>query len=84
VTHSSDASVSQTDPHLQELLQMNKKRKHDSWANLTGDGQLTTRSGNGEQMRVMVSGLGSVSGCPRPIPRQRRHGAYGHKCMQVS
>jgi hypothetical protein len=47
-------------------------------------GQLASKVGNGEQMRGMVPGLGSVSGCPRPTPRQRRRGAYGHKCMQVS
>jgi hypothetical protein len=60
------------------------KRNHGSWANLKGGGQLTTKAGNGEQMRGMVLELGSVSGCPRPTPRQRRLGAYGHKCMQVS
>ena len=61
-----------------------KKRKHGSWANLKGDGQLATKEGNGEQIRVMVTGVGSVIGCPRPTPRQRRHGAYGHKYIQVS
>ena len=41
-----------------------KKKKHGSWANLKGGGQLAAKAGNGEQMRGMVSGLGSVSGCP--------------------
>ncbi len=40
----------------------NKKRKHGSWANLKGDGQLVTKAGNGEQILGMVPGLGSVSG----------------------
>jgi hypothetical protein len=60
------------------------KSKHVSWANLKGDGYFDTKEGNGEQMLDMVSGLGSVIGYPRPTPRERRHGAYGHKCMQVS
>ncbi len=55
------------------------KRKHGSWANLKGEGQLATKAWNGEQMRGMVSGLGSVSGCPRPTTWQRRNGVYGHK-----
>ncbi len=41
-----------------------KKKKHGSWANLKGGGQLATKTGNGEQMCGMVTGLGSVSGCP--------------------
>ena len=28
-------------------------------------GQLASKTGNGEQIRGMVSGLGSVNGCPR-------------------
>ncbi len=32
--------------------------------NLKGGGQLTTKTGNGEQMCGMVPGLGSVIGCP--------------------
>ena len=32
--------------------------------NLKGGGQLPDKEGNGEQMRGMVPGLGSVSGCP--------------------
>ena len=60
-----------------------KEKKHGSWANLKGGGQLAAKAGNGAQMRGMVPGLGSVSGCPT-APRQRRRGAYGHKCMQVS
>jgi hypothetical protein len=41
-----------------------KEKKHGSWANLKGGGQLAAKSGNGAQMRGMVPGLGSVSGCP--------------------
>ena len=41
-----------------------KKKKHGSWANLKGGGQLAAKAGNGAQMRGMVPGLGSVSGCP--------------------
>jgi hypothetical protein len=40
------------------------EKKNGSWANLKGGGQLAAKVGNGEQMRGMVSGLGSVSGCP--------------------
>ena len=40
------------------------KVKHGSWANLKGGGQLATKTGNGAQIRGMVPGLGSVSGCP--------------------
>jgi hypothetical protein len=47
---------------------------------MKGDGQLVTKTGNEEQMRGMVPGLGSVSGCPQPTPRQRRYGVYGHVC----
>ena len=39
-------------------------KKHGSWANLKGGGQLAAKAGNGAQMRGMVPGLGSVSGCP--------------------
>jgi hypothetical protein len=42
------------------------------------------KAGDVEQMCGMVPGLGSVSGCPQSTPWRRRHGAYGHKCMQVS
>jgi hypothetical protein len=35
-----------------------KKREKGSWTNLKGDGQLSTKSGNGEQMCGMVTGLG--------------------------
>ena len=45
-----------------------------SWVNLKGGGQLADKVGNGEQMNGMVPGLGSVNGCPRPTPRQRRNG----------
>ena len=41
-----------------------KRKKHGSWANLKGGGQLAAKAGNGAQMRGMVPGLGSVSGCP--------------------
>ncbi len=41
-----------------------EKKKQGSWANLKGGGQLTSKGGNGEQIRGMVSGLGSVGGCP--------------------
>ena len=41
-----------------------KEKKHGSWANLKGGGQLAAKAGNGAQMRGMVPGLGSVSGCP--------------------
>ena len=41
-----------------------KEKKHGSWANLKGGGQLAAKAGNGTQMRGMVPGLGSVSGCP--------------------
>ena len=41
-----------------------KKKKHGSWANLKGGGQLAVKTGNGEQMCGMVPGLGSVIGCP--------------------
>ncbi len=43
---------------------MKKEKKHGSWANLKGGGQLAVKVGNGAQMFGMVSGLGSVSGCP--------------------
>ena len=36
--------------------------------NLKGGGQLATKVGNGEQMRGMVPGLGSVSGLPSAHP----------------
>ena len=61
-----------------------EKKNNDSSVNLKGGGQLATKEGDGEQMCGMTSGLGSVSGCPRSCPWQRRHGVYGHKCMQVS
>jgi hypothetical protein len=54
---------------------------------LKGGGQLVTnitKTWNGEQIRGMVTGLGSVSGCPRPTQRQRQRGVYKYKCMQVS
>jgi hypothetical protein len=40
-------------------------RKHSKMADLKGGGQLAAKVGNGKQMRGMVPGLGSVSGCPR-------------------
>ena len=40
------------------------KKKHGSWANWKGGGQLAAKAGNGAQMRGIVPGLGSVSGCP--------------------
>jgi len=43
---------------------LKKKKKHGSWAKLKGGGQLAAKAGNGAQMRGMVPGLGSVSGCP--------------------
>ncbi len=42
--------------------------------------------GNGEQMRGMVPGLGSVSGCPQPTPRRRRRGgvlAHRRRCLSA-
>ena len=42
----------------------NHDRAHSPWANLKGGGQLAAKAGNGAQMRGMVPGLGSVSGCP--------------------
>ncbi len=41
-----------------------QEKKHGSWANLKGGGQLSAKAGNGAQMHGMVPGLGSVSGCP--------------------
>ncbi len=41
-----------------------QQKKHGSWANLKGGGQLADKVGNGAQMRGMVPGLGSGSGCP--------------------
>jgi hypothetical protein len=41
-----------------------KGKKNDSWENLKGGGQLSTKTGNGEEIRGTVSGLGSVSGLP--------------------
>ena len=38
------------------------KETHDSWANLKGGGRLFSMTGNGEQIRGTVSGLGSVIG----------------------
>ena len=68
-----------------QYLNNNETKKHgDSWGNLKGGGQLAVKEGNGDQMCGMVPGLGSVSGYPHKTPRQRRHGEYGHKCMQVS
>ena len=58
-----------------------KENNSVSWANLKEVGKLVAKSGNGEQMLGMVPGLGSVIGCPRPTPWQRRCGAYGHKCV---
>ena len=46
-----------------------KENNGGSWANLKGGGKLTVKEGKGQQMRGMVPGLGSVSGCPRPTPR---------------
>ena len=43
------------------MCDLDEKKKHGSWANLKGGGQLPTKVGNGEQMRGMASGLGSVS-----------------------
>ena len=41
--------------------------------NLKGGGQLPDKEGNGEQMRGMVPGLGSVSGCPHsPVTTSAR------------
>jgi hypothetical protein len=51
------------DAFLTELV-IREKKKHGSWANLKGGGQLAAKAGNGAQMRGMVPGLGSVSGCP--------------------
>ena len=67
-----------------------KKKKHGSWANLKGGGQLTVKVGNGEQMCGMVSGLGSVSGCPhspaatsaRCVWTQVHAGVVGISCDQ--
>ncbi len=61
-----------------------EEKKHGSWVNLKGDRQLVTKVENVEHIREMVSGLGSVSGCPRSTPRQRRCGVHGHKWMEVS
>ena len=42
-----------------------KNKKHGaSWANLKGGGQLADKAGNGDQICVMVPGLGSVCGYP--------------------
>ncbi len=41
-----------------------QKKYNDSWVNLKGGGKLVTKEGNGEQMRGMVPGLGSVHGYP--------------------
>ena len=46
------------------VCDLDEKKKHGSWANLKGGGQLAAKAGNWEQMRGMVPGLGSVSGCP--------------------
>ena len=46
------------------IIYIGKKKKHGSWANLKGGGQLAAKAGNGAQMHGMVPGLESVSGCP--------------------
>ena len=40
------------------------KKNNGSWVNLKGGGQFATKTGNGQQMCGMVSGLGSVIGLP--------------------
>ena len=47
---------------------LGKKKNGASWANLKGGGQLTVKTGNGEQMCGMVPGLGSMSGLPSRNP----------------
>ncbi len=59
---------SQNSRMLEQLILYGKKKHNDSWVNLKGGGQLTTKTGDGVQMCGMVPGLGSVSGCPRPTP----------------
>jgi hypothetical protein len=46
--------------------------KKKQWSNLKGSGHLTVKTGDGEQIYGMVSGLGSVSSCPLSTPWQRR------------
>ena len=66
------------------------KKKHGSWANLKGGGQLASKTGNGEQMCGMTPGLGSVSGCPhipaatsvRCVWTQVHAGVVGISCDQ--
>ncbi len=50
-----------------EDLKKEKKKKHGSWANLKGGGQLAVKAGNGAQMLGMVPGLGSMSGSPDAV-----------------
>ncbi len=66
-----------------DLAEVQKKKYNGSWVNLKGGGQLVTKSRDGEQMCGMVPGLGSVT-VALGTARQRRHGVYGHKYMQVS
>ena len=63
----SDALFQVALKHLRE-----EKKNNGSWVNLKGGGQLSGKSGDGEQMCGMVPRLGSVSGCPRPTPWRRR------------
>ena len=51
-----------------KALKLRIEENHVLWVNLKGDGQLSDKTGDGEQMCGMVPGLGSVSGCPRSIP----------------
>ena len=65
-------------------------KKHGSWVNLKGVDQLAAKAGNGEQIRGMAPGLGSVSGCPhspaatsaRCVWTQVHAGVVGISCDQ--
>ncbi len=43
---------------IKRELKKKKRKKHGSWANLKGGGQLAAKAGNGAQMHGMVSRTG--------------------------
>ena len=51
-----------------DIIKDNREKKKWILGESEGGGQLTVKEGNGEQMCGMVTGMGSVIGCPRTTP----------------